>query len=405
MIDTAAPVVNALSSREAAPRPVCALCGSYLRLVLDLGAMPLANGLLHFSDDSYEVYPLELGECASCGHVQLRTQVEPDLLFGSYPYRSGMSATMRAHFETLAEQIGNLPKERDRDRIVVCEIGSNDGTLLHALHRQGMKAYGIDPSSISAGVKDTINEPFSDRKAQQILQERGPVDVIVATNVLAHCPDPDDIIKGAATLIGRGVLILEVPYLRDLIAGLAYDTIYHEHIHFWSVHTLQTLLVSHRFRVFCVERLTTHGGSIRIWAKKMPADHVGGWNDLAFSERITPIKWDEFRENVSVQRRALRACCEEAFDLVGYGAPAKATILLNYCGIRPRCLIDTTPEKQGKWLPYSGEPIPIFAPEEVETNSKTSFLVLAWNFAGEIINRERQYAGQWIVPLPQVVTQ
>lgn len=389
------PTGAALSASD----PRCVLCHTRLRVVLDLGLQPLANGLLDTPEQDAPWLPLRLASCSGCGHTQLAEFAQPEAMFGTYVYRTGASAPAVRHFTALADLI--------RQRIHgaagwVCDVGSNDGTLLRALRGTrptGLKALGVDPSDVAQNVEGTVSAFFNRKTAANLLCDHGPARVVTLCNVLAHCPDPLALIEGARDLLPYGgLLVIEAPYVYDLVSKCAYDTVYHEHFHYYSASVLQRLLTPNGFVVEKVERLPVHGGSLRVWARRV-ADvqrvcYVDpNWTCLLEHER--PIDWARFADQVREHDYRLRELC--AGGCVGFGAPAKATVLLNHTGIRPVYVVDSTPEKQGRFIP--GVRVPI-RPEE-ELGDPERILLLAWNYADAILPRYPQFAGRWIVPFPR----
>jgi SAM-dependent methyltransferase len=383
-------------------QPYCTRCESRKRPVLDLGDQPLANALLAHPDDPAPAYPLRLGLCAS-GHLQLMDPAPPDALFTNYLFRTGASAPARLHFAELAREIAHaLPVSAQ----TVCEVGSNDGTLLTALHHNGLfHSYGVDPSSVAADVPHTENVWFSRETAMELRARRGTVDAVVLCNVLAHCPDPQEPILAARDLLDEGgLLVIEVPYLFDLLARGAYDTIYHEHVHYFSVRDLWELLLGHDgagFAIYKIERLPVHGGSLRIWARKLRLPRQIPWPSelaafLAHEPFPAEYDWEGFADRVERHRIWLRGQVEGVGVLAGYGAPAKACVLLNHAGIRPAYVTDTTPDKIGRYIP--GVRVPIRGREALLETPPDRVLLLAWNYADAIKAREPELAGRWIVP-------
>lgn len=379
----------------------CVLCGSGLAVVLDLGEQPLANGLLEQPDDPCARYPLQLAECSGCRHVQLAAGVPPEAMFSHYVYRTGASQTMVRHFAELSFALANRLPGGAR----VFDVGSNDGTLLKQLRNgRGLSAWGVDPSDIAAEVPWTIRRFFTAQVARELVQGYGAADCVVIANCLAHVPDPAGMVAGAAHLLRHGgLLVLEVPYVRDLVEQLAYPTIYHEHLSYWSAARLNALLVPVGFAVERVERLSVHHGSLRVWARRVadpqraPVDSQ--WLALLQSE-TAPIDWAEFAERVRTHRGQLREACAGAERLVGYACPAKATVLLNYCDLHLDLISDTTPEKQGGYLPGLGTPI--VPPSDLRDYAPDRVLLLAPNFTSEILAQEPGLAGRWIIPFPAI---
>lgn len=402
MTIAASPIHRATASAWAAAIR-CALCGTGLRPVLDLGTQPLANALLETAGQEHAVYPLRLGECPGCRHVQLCDTVRPDAMFRSYLFRTGASEPAVRHFRELAYHLAQRIRLRQpvTYRGTVCEVGSNDGTLLNALRLRGVQAYGVDPSDVAASVPDTVPAFFNLRTAERLREERPTPDAVVMTNVLAHAPDPAGMIRAAAHLLDHGgLLVIEAPYLGDILANGDYSCCYHEHVHYFSAHALQGMLVPAGFAVEQIDRLPVHGGSLRVWARRVNDPQHGtvsrGWLALLGAENGAPTDWEAFAGQVRRHADRLREACGDSLALAGYGAPAKATVLLNYAGIKPSYVTDTTPEKQGKFIPGVG--VPIVAPDQLAAYPPGRLLLLAWNYAEQILARHPEHAGRWIVP-------
>lgn len=385
-------------------RQQCALCGlagNDLRQVLDLGEQPLANALLSSPTQEYRKFPLQLGECVQCGHVQLIQTVRPDLMFEEYVYRTGMSGTMRQHFQGLAHWLSSELSPGS----LICEVGCNDGTLLRSLESRRMRVVGVDPSSVAATIEGipVHQRYFNERAARELRAQYGPVDCVVMTNVLAHVPQPAELIRGAWEMLrDGGLLVIEAPYVRDLVRSLAYDTIYHEHSHFFSLRDLSLMLTGKFWRLE-VASLPVHGGSLRLVARRSPYADLSLYGDGAHWKRLlteesTPVDWDAFRGRVERHRDTLRAAVAGARDLVGLYAPAKATVLLNYTGITPARIVDDTPEKQGRFVPGVGCPIV----PRAAMGDPDLVLLNAWNFAEEVLTKEAGLRGRLLCPLPVV---
>ncbi|MGH7130136.1 MAG: methyltransferase domain-containing protein, partial [Planctomycetaceae bacterium] len=305
--------------------------------VLSLGAMPPANAYLTRSEleRPEQCYPLDLNHCIECGMVQLAHVVPAELLYRHYSFRTGSSKRMAEHFARLMSSVTDgLPAGS-----LVVEIGSNDGTAL-ASAGGGLRMLGVDPATNIARIANargvrTICDYWSESLAADVLRASGPATVIVAANVLGHVDDLDDFLRGVRRLLllsPRGRFVFEVPYLGDLIRQTAYDTIYHEHLSYFALGPLRRLLARHRLEIRTVERFPVHGGTIRCTAA------IGdGASDVADGEDwlFDPQTFGEFRQRV----RRLRSETRERLErfrgkrIVGYGAPAKGTVLLNYCGI------------------------------------------------------------------------
>jgi len=389
----------------------CRVCGSKdLTLFLDLGETPLANSFLTNPDEREEWFPLQLFFCNLCALVQLSRVVDPDTLFRNYAYRSSSSGTVVAHLLELARFVHANLLGSSKDLVV--EIGSNDGTFLKALKEMGVKILGVEPARNMAHIAnaqgvETLPTFFGSKEARRIRDLNGGVKVMVANNVFAHVDDLHDFMRGVVTLLDDGgVLSVEVPYLGDLNQNVEYDTVYHEHLSYFTVHPIVKLFDEFGMKLLKVVKLELHGGSIRLLAettKQRPRPSF-----LAFEEKcgLTKLRtYESLAERVEYQKESLRRILEDARSggekIVGYGAPAKGNTLLNFCGIGTETLaylIDTTPEKIGRFTP--GTHIPVVETERFRNEQPPFALMLAWNYEKEIVMKEREYTGQFIVPIP-----
>ena len=388
---TLAPNVASVKYRPAVSRSRCALCEGTLREVLDLGMQPLANGLLSSPDEVPQVYPLRLGECEGCKHVQLLDEVDPEAMFRQYVYRTGASAPAVRHFQDLATQI----REQLHPGARVFEIGSGDGTLLSALRMRHLAAVGVDPSSVAEDVPDTEPYFLDPQVAQHLIGRYGKAEAVVCCNVIAHTPDPMGLVADVADLLNNGgLLVIEAPYLGDLIANGDWSSCYFEHFGWFSFKALAKLLCS-KFLIERTERLPVHGGSLRIWARKRPCStrHAQGDAYRLFAE--PEVDWEAFSSRVERHVEWLRQACDVP-DLIGYGCPAKATVILNRTGIKPLFVTDTTYEKVGRYVPGVG--VPIREPWDMRGVDPSRVLLLAWNFSEAIQAHEQRFTGKWIVP-------
>jgi 2-polyprenyl-3-methyl-5-hydroxy-6-metoxy-1,4-benzoquinol methylase len=400
----------------------CRACdGRRVPLVISLGRTPLANALLSADqlDRHEETYPLDLVFCEDCTLVQITETVPPSRLFADYAYFSSFSDTMLRHAETLVERV-----IRDRQLTadaLVAEIASNDGYLLQFYRRAGIRVLGIEPAANIAKVAEergipTVVDFFGESCARTLAARGERADVIHANNVLAHVPDLPGFARGLATLLSPGgVAIVEVPYVRDLIDHREFDTIYHEHLSYFSLTAIHRLCARHDLTVIDVERLPIHGGSLRVTighaggppaspavARLLEEEEVEGVTRLEFYQR--------FANDVADLRRSLLAVLAdlraEGKRLAAYGAAAKGSTLLNYFGIGRDYLdyvVDRSPHKQGRYMP--GVHLPIHAPSRLLEDRPDCVLLLTWNFADEILEQQaefRQGGGRFIIPVPAV---
>lgn len=405
-------MTSGVTSKDARRVTRCRVCTSKdLTMVLNLGKTPLANSYLTGPTDPEKWFPLQLLFCNECALVQLSYVVNPNLMFRNYSYRTSASLTMPRHFEELAEFIHTNFLRSSKDLVV--EIGSNDGTLLSAFKTRGARVLGIDPAENLAKIAnnqglETLPEFFNSEVAREIREARGPAKAIIGNNVFAHVDDLHDLMKGVTLLLDdEGVFSIEVPYLGDLVQNVEYDTIYHEHLSYFTVHPIARLFTEFGMKLLDVARLETHGGSIRIIGKKTRRRRAAV-PLLLFETRCGLNKVDAYRslsQRVQYQKEylnyTLKSIRIKGHHIVGYGAPAKGNTMLNFCKLGTDILdylTDTTPEKIGKVSP--GTHIPIRGTRRFHEDQPPFALLLAWNYEKEIILKEQSYTGQFIVPIP-----
>lgn len=401
-------------------RTTCRICGSdKLHKFLTLGPTPLANDFLTAGQlDEVELrYPLDVYFCSNCCLVQLSDVVRPEVMFKEYAYMTGASKPMHVHFSGLAEDAARNFKI-GKDGLVV-DIGSNDGTLLQCFSKFGPRVLGIEPASniarlaVAKGVP-TVNEFFDENCAVNVRKKYGSADVITATNVFAHVDNLDSLLRGIGHLLSdNGVFIIEVPYVLNLLNSIEFDTIYHEHLSYFAVHPLVHLFRKFGMEVVDVKQLSVHGGSIRVFVQKAPKQQSQNVIDMLSMERKVKLDsvetYTKFAENVASFReklvKLLKTLKDDGARITGYGATAKENTLLNYCKIGTDILdyiSDTTPLKQGRYTP--GMHIPIVPEEKFHEEPPDYALLLAWNYASEILKKEskyRQEGGKFILPFPE----
>jgi SAM-dependent methyltransferase len=398
----------------------CRSCGSTdLSIFLSLGNLPLSDGFLEAKQliENEPRYPLDVAFCSSCSLVQILETVPPEELFGAdYPYFSSFTDTLLRHSEAnVSERIAE--RKLGADNLVV-ELASNDGYLLQYYKAKGVPVLGIDPAAgpvAAAQAKgiDTLHAFFGIELAKKLAAEGRRADVIHANNVLAHVADTNGFVAGMATLLkDDGLAVIECPYVKDLIEHGEFDTIYHEHLCYFSVTSLRALFGRHGLHITRVVPLAIHGGSLRVFVEKHDRPEASVREYLDSEQRVGLHRLDyyaDFSNRVSQIREELNELLQglkqRKARIIGYGAAAKGTIMLNYVGIGQETLdfvVDRNTHKQGRYIP--GVRLPIAAPERVLAEQPDYVLILPWNFKDEIMAQQAEYrrrGGRFIVPVPR----
>jgi SAM-dependent methyltransferase len=414
--------IKSCAIEAAATEPArCRFCGIALaETFADLGISPPSNSYLGEADlrRMEPFFPLHAYVCEGCFLVQLDEFQSPEEIFGHYRYFSSFSESWLRHAENYASTMIARLSLGPRSQVV--EVASNDGYLLQFFHRRGIPVLGIEPAvNVARAAEEkgitTLVRFFGIHTARSVTLMGRQADLLIGNNVLAHVPDLNGFVAGLKiALKPEGVLTLEFPHLLKLMAFNQFDTIYHEHFSYFSLLTARQVFARHGLRVFDVEELPTHGGSLRVFvchegaafkdsgktenlrARECEAglDKIETYR--GFSEKVRRLKRDLLRFLINAK--------EQGRSTVGYGAPAKGNTLLNYCGIGTDLLdytVDASPHKQGLFLP--GSRIPIFAPSRIAETKPDYVLILPWNLKDEIMTQMvhvRSWGGQFVVPVP-----
>jgi len=402
----------------------CRFCGSDLEhTFVDLGMSPLCESYLSADqlNQMEPFYPLHASVCARCFLVQLQEYVSVEHIFSEYAYFSSYSESWLQHAKAYTDMIVDRFKIGTGSRVI--ELASNDGYLLQNFVKRGIPSLGIEPAAnvaqtaINNGVP-TLVRFFGTTTAQEVSATWGTADLIIGNNVLAQVPDLNDFVSGTKiALKSGGVITLEFPHLMKLIQENQFDTIYHEHFSYFSYITIEKILAAHALTLFDVEELTTHGGSLRIYAchrgdnSKPVTDRVIELRTREQNAGVTSLDYYfSFAEKVKETKRRLLdfliRAKREGKSIAGYGAAGKGNTLLNYCGIRTDFLdyvVDRNPYKQGKFLP--GTHIPILHPDRIRETRPDYLYIGPWNLKKEIMNQMsyiREWGAQFVIPIPEV---
>jgi len=396
----------------------CQMCGSTdMHSVLFLGYLPPVNTmpLIGTRPAEQPAYPAELLHCQSCQLAQIGLIVDPAILFPpSYPYTSGTTKLLRDNFAELYSEVSKLYPLKPTDMVV--DVGSNDGTLLSNFHKGGHKVLGIEPTNAGklaqqAGI-DTIISFFNRKSVKEAVQTRGKAKLVTAANVFAHIEDVHEIVDCICEMMtDDGMFINESHYLAPLIETCQYDTIYHEHLRYYSLTSLKNLLSSHGLEIVHAKRIPTHGGSIRVYSApkgQKPVQPSVGQILAEEAKQITPATLKAFRNQVVQSKMALHGLLAgikaKGERVYGVGAPSRASTLINYVGLDDAildCVVEIKGSyKIGKYIP--GTTIPVLEEQRLFDDQPEYALLLSWHIADELIPkfRARGYRGKFIVPLP-----
>ena len=403
-------------------QPYCRFCKSPLHhTFVDLGMSPPCESYLKQEqlNEMEPFYPLHAYVCERCFLVQLEEYVSAEEIFTEYAYFSSYSDSWLQHAKSYTRMVAERLKLNGQSQVV--EIASNDGYLLQYFVEMGIPVLGVEPaanvaqSAIEKGVP-TLVRFFGEELAREMLSEGKGADLLIGNNVLAQVPDLNDFVKGMKIFLKPGgVITMEFPHLMRLMEENQFDTIYHEHFSYFSFFSVEKIFAFHGLKLFDVEELATHGGSLRIYAchnddetktaggrvvELRQRELAGGVSDLG--------SYSSFTEKVKKTKRLLLDFLIQAKDqgrsIAGYGAPGKGNTLLNYCGVRTDFIdytVDRNPYKQGKYLP--GTHIPVFHPDKIKETRPDYVFILPWNFKDEIMEQMsfiRNWGGKFIVPIP-----
>lgn len=401
----------------------CRFCdNTNVKRFLELGEMPLANAFL--TEDEVNTikepkFPLDVFFCADCGLVQIDPVVPPQDIFKDYIYFSSTSDTVHKHAQYLAQSF----KERFQlhNNSFVVEIASNDGCVLNYFKNVNMKILGVEPAeniakvAVDSGI-ETYIDFFNEETARKIKEKYGNADVILARHVFAHVPEIHSFMRGLKLLLNtNGVIAIEAPYLVDFVEKVEFDTIYHEHLSYLSLRPMSKLFKKYGMEIFDVEHFDIHGGSLIYYISNEGAHEVslkvGQYTENEIQKRFDDIDtYYDFADKTSQIKAKLidllNQLKHDGNTIAAYGAPAKGNTLLNYCNISTDLIdyiVDKSKYKQDLYTP--GTHIPVYSPERLLEDMPDYTLLLAWNFADEILEQQKLYrekGGKFIVPIPDI---
>lgn len=400
----------------------CLVCdGETVEPFLDLGHTALANKFLTQDELSAPepTFPLRVGFCHTCGHVQLTEVVPPSAMFQDYLYMSSASDTLKAHLDDLSDILVERFRLGDADLVV--DIGCNDGTLLKGFARHGVKTLGVDPAAnlaewtLDSGIERYVGF-FNSMSARHIVDKWGKASIITATNTFPHIPELKDFLEGIQTVLAPGgAFIIECHYLVDMLEQVAFDTIYHEHVSYWALAPMVYLFSKFGMQVVHAERLPLHHGQLRVTVQRRGEGTQGASvAEILQMEKTVGIDqfstYNQFVEKTQQIKRDLHNTLRELQSrgkrVMGYGAPAKGNTLLSFLEVGPEAvpyIADRSPLKQGRYTP--GAHIPVVSPDRLLTDQPDYVLLLAWNFADEVMAQQSEYrkqGGKFIIPVPRV---
>ena len=381
----------------------CRVCGGGFTHYLSLGLSPLANNLNDKKNSPNELYPLDLNFCKQCSNSQLSVAVPAKKMFDNYLYLSSTSKQFRDHFSEIANDLNN-DLNLNKNSLLV-DIGSNDGIFLDPIKKLGIKAVGVEPAKNVAKIAnskklETLQEYFSEKTVQKIINKYGRADVVTAFNVFAHSDGLKEILNNVESLLkDKGEFIFEVQYILRTIKDLTFDNIYHEHFNYWCLLAILNFFEKSSMKVYKVKEVDTHGGSLRVYAtkdkNKRQHKSVNHYIKLEKKNKLDKIEtYYKFAKDVKKVKldslNKINKILSENKKILGYGAPAKATTILNYFGLNEnyfKYVIDDSEIKHGKYIPETN--IQIISKDDVDTEDYEFVLVLAWNFYDSIVKNNK----------------
>ena len=401
----------------------CRFCdNTNVKRFLEFGEMPLANAFLteeEVNTIKEPRFPLDVFFCEDCGLVQIGHVVPPQDIFKDYIYFSSTSDAVHKHAEYLAQSFKERFKLNDGSSVV--EIASNDGCVLNYFKNVNMKILGVEPAeniakvAVDSGI-ETYIDFFNEDNAKNIKEKYGNADVILARHVFAHVPDIQSFMRGLKLLLNaNGVIAIEAPYLVDFVEKVEFDTIYHEHLSYLSLRPMSNLFKKYGMEIFDVEHFDIHGGSLIYFIGNegghKVSPNVGQYVENEIQKGFDDIEiYYDFADKTSQIKTKLMDILNQLKNdgnsIAAYGAPAKGNTLLNYCGISTDLIdyiVDKSKYKQGLYTP--GTHIPVYGPERLLEDMPDYTLLLAWNFADEILKQQKLYlekGGKFIIPIPDI---
>ncbi len=402
----------------------CRICKTEaLTPILDYGIVALADSFMASTEEfeKEEKFPLRLCFCENCGHLQIDDIIDPEILFRNYVYETGVSSSIFQFANELQEEVLEFYQSIETsEKPKVFEVASNDGTVLSVFKANGSQVFGVDPAQNIVKIAnekgiDSIAEFFCTESAEGVVEKKGKFDVCLARNVVAHVKELHSVAKGIQTILNeKGFAVIEVPHLKTMFKELQYDQVFHEHIGFHSLDSIQRLFSYYDMEVVHVKELWIHGGSIRVYLqhKNGPRQRTADVQNLLDEERNLGLfeksAWEEFAAKVQNHKSALKEELQklkaEGKNIAVYGASGKGQSLLQFCELDGTLLdyvVDKAKLKQGKFTP--GSHLEVFAPEKIYEQLPDVILICAWNFAEEIVKQEERFAtmgGKFLHPLP-----